>query len=59
MELIKHSGNKNSAKGGGRRDTNLNKGAIKQSLRRKEKETQKYKRMSARNKQRKKESAQL
>ncbi len=39
METIKDSGNKNSAKGWGRKDTNLNEGAIKQSLTRKEKET--------------------
>ncbi len=59
MEPITDSGNKNSAKGIGRKDTNSNKGAIKQSLKRKEKGTQKHERMSARKKQRKRESAQM
>ncbi len=39
MEPIADSGNKNSAKGQGKNDINLNEGGIKQNLRRKEKET--------------------
>ncbi len=48
MESINDREKENSAKGKGRRDTNLNEGAMEQSLRRNEKDTQKYERMSAR-----------
>ncbi len=49
-ESINASDQEDIVNGQGRRDINLNEGAITQSLRRKEKETHKKERMSTRNK---------
>ncbi len=54
MQPFNDNDNENSVKGQQTTDTNLNEGAIKQSLRKTDKEEQKYERMGARNKSKKK-----